>query len=669
MRFGVDYYPEHWPHERWEHDAILMKEAGIELVRMAEFAWAKMEPELGKFDFTWLDEAISVMARHGIKSVLGTPTPTPPIWIIEANPDILPIDINGVRRGFGGRHHNCQSNQNYHKHIERFVRKMTEHYKDNSNVIGWQIDNEFGNSHQNLCTCDSCQMHFQQWLERKYGTIEQLNEKWGTVFWSQTYSRFDQIPPPLPTPNAHNPSLLLDWKRFSSDMIVDFQRLQLNIIRRECPKQFITHNFMGFFDKVDYFDLAEDLDFISHDQYPMHFREDRIPLTQPHELAMTLDLMRGTKQKPFWIMEQLAGPTGWEVLSSTPRPGQIRLWTYHSVAHGADTVVYFRWRTCLFGTEEYWHGILPHSGVPGRRYEEVRQTIEELAPVMEACKGGMPGAEAGILYSYDQRWAFQIQPHHPELDYLDHLKGYYKAFHDANVPVDLLSLDDDYSRYKLLVAPLLFLMTPELSSKLHDYVAQGGHLVLTMRTGVKEWNNSVIPETLPGSLSDLLGIQIFDYDCLRQFEQSVQWTCSEGGAEQISEAARKWCDIITLSGAEALASYELDFYKGTPAITRNGYENGTAYYTGTELGPKVMKALVEQLLEDAGIKGLASTPEGLEITRRRGKDSDYLFVLNHNSDTIVWHIPPGWEVVVGKSLLSANVLTMPAYGTVVFKTC
>lgn len=667
--FGVDYYPEHWPRERWELDAKLMKEAGIELVRLAEFAWAKMEPELGKYNFGWLSDAIEVMAKYGIKSVLGTPTPTPPMWIVEENPEILPVNLDGVRLGFGGRHHNCQSNEAYRNHIKRFVRVMAKHYHNNPHVIGWQIDNEFGNSHQNLCACDSCQMHFQQWLERKYGTVEQLNEQWGTVFWSQTYSRFDQIPAPLPTPNAHNPSLLLDWKRFCSDLIVDFQKFQLDILRTECPKQFITHNFMGFFDKTDYFDLAKDLDFISHDQYPMHFREDRIPLTQPHELAMALDLMRGTKQKAFWIMEQLAGPTGWEVLSSTPRPGQIRLWTYHSVAHGADTVVYFRWRTCLFGTEEYWHGILPHSGIPGRRYEEVRQTIEELAPVMEACKDGMPGAEVGIIYSYDQRWAFQIQPHHPELDYLDHLKGYYKVFHDGNVPVDLLSPDDDFSRYKLLVAPLLFLMTPELSVKLHDYVAKGGHLVLTMRTGVKEWNNTVIPETLPGSLSDLLGIQIFDYDCLRQFEQSVRWTYSNGGSAQISEAARKWCDIITLSGAEALAAYELDFYKDTPAVTRNHYEKGMAYYTGTELGPRVMKALVEQILEDAGIKGLAPTPEGVEITRRRVKDGDYLFVLNHNGHAKVWHTPPGWEIVVGRSLLSANVLTMPAYGVAVFKTC
>jgi beta-galactosidase len=664
MKFGVDYYPEHWPRERWEIDAKLMKEAGIELVRLAEFAWAKMEPELGKFNFGWLSEAIEVMAKYGIKSVLGTPTPTPPIWIVEENPDILPVNLDGIQLGFGGRHHNCQSNEAYRNHIKRFVRVMAKHYHENPNVIGWQIDNEFGNSHQQLCACDSCRSRFHTWLEQKYGTIEQLNEEWGTVFWSQTYARFNQIPAPLPTPNAHNPSLLLDWKRFCSDLIVDFQKLQVEIIREECPQQFITHNFMGFFDKTDYFDLAKDLDFIAHDQYPMHFRENRIADMTPSNLGMTLDLMRATKQKSFWIMEQQAGPAGWEEISSTPRPGQLRLWTYQSVAHGADTVVYFRWRTCLFGTEEYWHGILPHSGEPGRRYEELKQTIQELAPIMDSFKNGMPGAEVGIVYSYDQRWAFQIQPHHPQLDYLKQLQGYYKALHDKNVPVDLLSLNEDFSKYKLLVAPLLFLMTPELSRKLHDYVAGGGHLVLTMRTGVKHWNNSVIAKTLPGDLSDVLGIKIYDYDCLRQFEQQVRWNSA---SKEISEAANKWCDVITLEGAEALAQYELDYYQNTAAITQHAYQQGKAYYVGTELGPKVMVQFVGHALEQAGIAGIASSSEGVEITRRKGNTADYLFVINHQGAAVEIQVPVEWRALIGQSYLSEGRLALPAYGIAVFQ--
>ncbi len=666
MYFGVDYYPEHWPKERWAIDARLMKETGINVVRLAEFAWAKMEPQLGDYHFEWLDEAIEILGKEGIKVVLGTPTPTPPIWIIEQNPEILPVNLDGTRLGFGGRHHCCQSNETYRNHIRRFVREMAGHYSNNPHVIGWQTDNEFGNSHQRLCACSSCRASFHKWLESKYKTIDELNKAWGTVFWSQTYSRFDQIPAPLPTPNSHNPSLLLDWKRFCSDLIVDFQKLQVDILREVCPNHFITHNFMGLFDKTDYFNLAKDLDFISHDQYPMHFRPERDPLSPPQNLAMALDLMRGMKQKAFWIMEQQAGHSGWELVSPAPRPGQLRLWTYQSVSHGADTVVYFRWRTCLFGTEEYWHGILPHSGIPGRRYAEIKKTIQELTPVMKECKGMLPGAGAAILFSYDQEWALQIQPHHPQLNYIKHLQGYYKALFDAHIPVDIISDKEDFSRYKLLVAPLQFLMTPELSTKFKDYVSRGGHLVLTMRTAVKNWNNTVIPEELPGDLSELLGIGIHDYDCLREIEQSVKWM--PGDAAITSESANKWCDIITLDGAKALAVYEKDYYSGTPAITCNSYKNGLAYYVGTEPGTSIMEKFMHEAVKTAGLSPVMRTPKGVEATIRQDRDTAFIFILNHNAYAVSFEIPKEWQAVTGKEFPKDGFVSLPPFETAVFKS-
>ncbi|TDF94200.1 beta-galactosidase [Paenibacillus piri] len=664
MKFGVDYYPEHISRSYWEWDAEKMQEAGIEVVRMAEFAWAKMEPAEGQYDFGWLDEAIVILGRRGIKTVLGTPTATPPVWIIERNPEILPVNLQGQRLGFGGRHHNCQSNETYRDHIRRFVREMAKHYNNNPHVIGWQTDNEFGNSHLQLCACDSCRSRFHQWLERKYGTIDALNDAWGTVFWSQTYSRFEQIPAPLPTPNSHNPSLLLDWRRFCSDLIVDFQKVQIDILRQECPNQFITHNFMGFFDKTDYFDLAKDLDFVSHDQYPMHFRDMRIPMTTPSHLSMALDLMRGTKQQSFWIMEQLAGPTGWELISSTPRPGQIRMWTYHSIAHGADTIVYFRWDTCLAGTEQYWHGILPHSRIPGRRFAEVKQTIQELSPYMEYFRGGSPKAEAGILFSYDQEWALQIQPHHPGLNYIELLRSYYKGFYDANVPVDIVSDKEDYSRYKVLVAPLLFLTHPDTCQKLYEYVSAGGHLVLSMRTGVKDWNNAVVPKMLPGEFSDLLGIAIEDYDCLRQFGQGLKWT---KGAANIEEDVKLWSDIITLKGAESLAEYNRDFYANTPGITRNVYNKGRAYYVGSDLGPEMMARFIGEVSTASGVKGLMESPENVEVTRRCGHDGDYMFVINHNSEDASVKLQEAWEVLVGKEFVHGSVLTLAPYGVALIR--
>ena len=278
IRFGADYYPEHWDEKRLETDAKLMHDMGIDVVRMAEFSWSKLEPEKGIFQFDWLDNAINTLAKYNIRVVLGTPSAAPPAWIIEEIPDLLPLDSQGRVRGFGGRHHNCQSNIAYKEHIKRLVSKMAHHYKDNPNVIGWQIDNELGNSHNDLCHCKSCREHFQKWLQYKYKTIEQLNKEWGTNFWSQTYDKFEQIPTPMITPTSHNPSLLLDWKRFHSDLIVEFQQFQIDILREICPHQFITHNLMGFFNLIDYFDLADNLDFVSHDQYPMGFYDDPQPI-------------------------------------------------------------------------------------------------------------------------------------------------------------------------------------------------------------------------------------------------------------------------------------------------------------------------------------------------------------------------------------------------------
>ncbi|HUV07811.1 MAG TPA: beta-galactosidase, partial [Spirochaetia bacterium] len=541
------------------------------------------------------------------------------------------------------------------------------HFRDNPQVIGWQIDNELGNSHQDLCYCDSCRSRFQQWLKDKYGDIRGLNRAWGTVFWSQSYEAFDQIPVPLPTPNAHNPSLLLDWRRFASDLIVEFQNLQVEILRKECPNRFITHNFMGFFDKSDYFDLAEPLDFVSHDQYPRLFMQGRVSLS-PQDLAMPLDLIRGLKQKTFWIMEQQAGQAGWELLGPTPWPGQLRLWTYQSVAHGADTVVYFRWRTCLFGTEQYWHGILPHNGVPGRRYAEIADTIRELSPLMDRFVGYTSGAEVALLYSYDQRWALQIQPHHPELDYVTQFKKYYQPLSWANIPVDIISDRSDFSAYRLLVAPLLFLMTPELAQKLRAYVEQEGHLVLTMRTAVKDWNNAVIPEVLPAYLTDLLGMEIHDYDCLRAGPVAVRWLAASGrpGKGRSALFGEKWADIITTGTAEPLALYNDGYYADTAAITVNRFAGGRAYYVGTEPDQNLAERFVSHLVREAGIEGLLKTPAGVEAARRSGSEKSCVFLLNHSDHAVRLLIPPGWRPLQGGEA-EHRKLDLSAYDIAVYE--
>lgn len=641
IHFGVDYYPEHWPRERWETDAKLMQEMGVQVVRMAEFSWFKMEPAEGEFHFEWLEEAVALLDSYGIKTVLGTPTAAPPAWIIEKNPQILPVDTQGRVRHFGGRHHDCQSNEQYRAHIKRFVTNMSKRFANNPGVIGWQIDNELGNSHGDLCMCDSCKLRFQKWLENKYQNIENLNEAWGTAFWSQGYNSFSQISTPLITVVGENPSAMLDWKCFCSDLIVDFTKWQADIIRENCPNHFITHNYMCFDDKVNYYDLGELLDFVSNDIYPAGNWQKQ-PHQPNHEMAASHDVVRSYKKMPFWMMEQQAGIAGWGTMGRAVEPGQMSAWAMQSVAHGADAIVFFRWRTCAMGTEQYWHGILGHSGKPGRTFEEAKKLIHTFAPYMEEFEGSMPNPQVAIVHSFRQNYAFQIQPNHPDLWYVGQLHRYYKGFYDKKIPVDFVQDTDDLSKYKLVIAPLQYLMTPQLEQHYIDYVEQGGHLVLTMRTGVKDANNICMTDReLPGRLGDICGIEILEYDCLFQKEGSVLFGKKEYPIE-------KWADIITLTGASSIAEYTSSFYKEVPAITENQYGNGTVWYVGTEPSEELAEDLTEYLTNKCEIVSLGTAPQGVELMTRENSGQIWLFVINHTNEETVYHLNDAYKMLVGE---------------------
>ena len=642
IHFGVDYYPEHWAEERWEKDTVLMKQMGIQVVRLAEFSWHKMEPQKGKYDFDWLERIIALLGKHGIKSILGTPSAAPPAWMVNETPDILPIDRQGRRRGFGGRHHDCQSNRVYRGNIENMVTSMAKRFADNQNVIGWQIDNELGNSHHDLCMCDSCRMGFQEWLKKKYHNIEVLNRAWGTAFWSQEYNDFTEVFAPTITVTGENPSAMLDWKCYCSDLIVDFQQQQIEIIRQYCPHHFITHNCMGFADKVNYYDLAKELDFVSHDHYPGGFFA-KMPNEDDHVLAAMLDLTRSFKKKPFWVMEQQSGITGWEIMGRAPVPGQLSAWAEQSIAHGADAIVFFRWRTCTMGTEQYWHGILPHSGNPGRRYYELKEMIEKLSPFMDEIEGSQSKPDVAIVFSYRQEYALQIQPHHPELNYLKQVLKYYKQLYKRNMPVDFVKDTDDISGYKLVIAPLQYLMTQELEQKYFEYVSNGGRLVLTMRTGVKNAENLCMSDReLPGRLGELCGIEILDYDCLSGTEVKVRLHAKE-------YLATKWSDIITLKGAESIAEYSSEFYAGTPCITKKTYGSGKAFYIGTEPEEELMERVMENIFAEAGVAGLGTSESGVELAARENQNKKWIFAVNYTNDVHRYDIPNGFKLVLGKN--------------------
>lgn len=640
IHFGVDYYPEHWVRERWEIDAKLMQEMGIQVVRMAEFSWHKLEPEEGKYDFSWLDDAIDLLSKYGIKSIIGTPSAAPPAWMINKYPDILPMDREGRIRGFGGRHHDCQSNPTYRRLIRNIVTELAKHYGNNPNVIGWQPDNELGNSHGDLCTCDNCRHAFQKWISKKYVTVESLNKAWGTAFWSQEVNEFSEVFTPRITVSGENPSQMLDWNLFCSDLIVDFMKEQTSIIRKYCPNQFITHNYMGFEDKVDYYDLGKELDFVSHDQYPAFYgKQSHSP---NHYLAAKLDVVRGYKNKNFWIMEQQSGIIGWQLMGRAPAPGQLSAWTLQSVAHGADAIVFFRWRVCSLGTEQYWHGILPHSGNPGRRYEELKKTVLEMTPIMDNMQGSMPKAEVAILFSFKQDYAIKIQPHHPDLKYTDQILKYYKPLYERNVVTDFVPETADFSRYKLLIAPLQYLMTPELEDKYYAYVENGGHLILTMRTGVKDEHNICMTDReLPGRLSNLAGVEVLDYDCLSGTDVKISYN------DKIYQS-NIWSDLMKPFGnTKILATYASEFYKGEPSITCHEYGLGSCYYIGTEPGEALMDILIENILSELIIAGVGQGDSEVEITSRENETKRWIFVINHSEQEKNFHVDQDWKMLKG----------------------
>ena len=639
--FGTDYYPEHWSEERWETDARLMAEMGVSVVRLGEFSWHAFEPEEGRYQFDWLDRAIDVLAGHGIRVILGTPTAAPPAWLIKRHPDYLPVDDHGVRRAFGGRHHDCQSAPGYRASVRALVTAMAEHYAEHPAVIGWQIDNELGNSHDDLCYCESCQAAFRRWLQERYLTIDRLNAAWGTVFWSQTYNSFDEIPAPALTPNVHNPSHVLAWKRFCSDLIVSFLEEQAQILRRICPRHLITHNFMGFSPKTDYYDLAQKVDVVSDDRYPTGFYlpEDYTWVRTP----AAFDLTRSFKDQNFWVMEMQSGPTGTRMIGETPRPGELALWAATAVAHGADSVVWFRWRSCLFGPEQFWYGILPHSGQPGRRYEELKRLIAQLRPIMEDVAGICTRGQAAILFDFNQWWALQEQPLHPRLDYVRMLCSWYEAFYRQNLPVDFCGPDADLSRYRLVIAPLTQLCGPELRQRLTQFVRQGGTAVLTYRAAIKDEENVCREDGEPPcGLNELIGGYVRDFNCLYH-DQPIDLYWAEGRRSQ----AALWQDELQVTTAEVAARAGLPGEEPAPVITVNRYGRGAAWYVGTELAAQDLRALVGSMARQSGLEPTGRSEEQVELRVREGRKNDYLFALNSTPVEQRCELAPQWQPMDG----------------------
>lgn len=647
MTIGVCYFPEHWPQERWERDAEQMADAGVEYVRMAEFSWAVLEPERGSYQFDWLDEAIATLAERDLKVVLCTPTATPPKWLVDRHPEILQTDRDGIPRQFGSRRHYCFNSAIYRRETHRIVSEMADRYADEDAVVGWQTDNEFGCHRTVRCYCDDCAAAFSDWLRAKYDDIEDLNEKWGTTFWSQRYNSFEAVDPPRPTPADHHPSHLLDYHRFASDSVVDYNRLHAEILRDRDDDWFVAHNFMGDFETLDAHAVADDLDLVTWDSYPTGFVQDRrtdapsmdeLRAGDPDQVGMNHDLYRGTNDAPFWVMEQQPGDVNWPPHCPQPGAGAMRLWAHHATAHGADAVLYFRWRRCRQGQEQYHAGLRKQDGSPDRGYRDAAAAASDLADVETA----HVDASVALLHDYDDWWAIDAQPHAPEFDYWEHARTYYRALRTHGVQVDVVHPSTDLSAYDAVVAPSLHLADDERAAHLREFVGDGGELLLGARSGAKTPFNQLQEGLAPGPFADLAGVRVDQHESFpADADLAVE---TDAGSHSVSVWA-EW--LVPGDDTETVATHATGLAAGKPAVTRASNGDGSTVYCGVWPDAELATDLVSGVLSRAGVETTDRLPDGVRVNERDG----LTWVCNFTSDPVEIEAPDDAAFRVGDASL------------------
>lgn len=627
IKIGVDYYPEHWDVALWEQDADFMKETGVKLVRLGEFAWSKLSPSEGTYAFEWLDQIISIFEMRGIDIVLCTPTSTPPLWLYQKYQETIQVGRDGKKIALGIRGHRCYNNEIFRKYAFDIIEKLTTRYEDRKSVVAWQIDNEV---EANFCCCDVCTNKFRDWVKNKYKTIENVNNAYGNNVWSGEYSHWDQIIPPLGDyPYAwYNAAYILDFHRYAAESVTDYVEFQMKIIKKSCPNVKVTTNIWMCENLPDFHELFRNLDFVSYDNYPLTSLPDDSETYYSH--AFHLDFMRGIKQQNFWIMEQLSGtPGGWMAMQSTPKPGMLKGYSLQAIARGADAVIHFRWRSAISGAEMFWHGLIDHSNVPGRRFYEFAELCAEVNQMDDLSESQL-FHECAIIYTFEQDRALHIQPQSEGFHYYDQLKAFHHAFTSLGVGVDIVNDSVDLSQYKLIVLPTLFIVNPIFAQKIYAFVENGGIVILTNRSGVKDLNNNCIMAPLPTVFSKLTGCSVAEYDPIGS--KSIQVT----GNNQVQYKCTKWCDILDVKDAEVLATYAENFYKGSAAVTRNAYQKGFAYYFGT-IGDKAFyKDFMQDALEKANISYVLSLPDNVEISIRRKDNIDYRFIFNNNEKEVTF---------------------------------
>jgi beta-galactosidase len=676
MQLGVCYYPEQWPESYWSTDAARMVEMGISHVRIAEFAWSCIEPEAGRFDWAWLDRVVQTLSTAGLKIIMCTPTATPPKWLVDSDASILAIDANGQPKRAGSRRHYCFSSAAFRVQSKRISTAVAQRYGQHPAVVAWQTDNEYGCHFTVQSFSLDARNRFRKWLAKRYVTIDKLNAAWGNVFWSQTYRNFDEIDPPFQSVTEAHPALRLDWKRFGSDEVVEFNREQVEIIRRESPGRLITHNFMGFFTEFDHYKVSKDLDVASLDSYPigftqMFFLNDQekymwAETGHPDIPSFHYDLYRGMcAQNKWWVMEQQPGPVNWAHWNPIPKDGMVRLWTWQAMAHGCGLVSYFRWRQAPFAQEQMHAGLLMPDSTDAQGALEVNQLSKEIKNIVSSFPHGLKKsqAEVALVFDYDSIWMAEIQPQGIDYNALELVFRLYSTLRSLGLDVDIISSRVDLSGYRLIVLAAQWHIEPTLQIQLEQLEKSKTHMLIAPRAGSKSEYLSISEPLPPGVLSKLIGAKVLRVGSLPPSVNvplfSANKVPSDGKNSSNSPIANvsRWIEELQCIDASPLWVNA----KGKPIVVRKD----KVTYVGAWIADADWQNLLIDICANIDLKA-KKLAQGLRLSHF-GK---VVLATNFSDQAISWQ--PNIGAVAAKQQTKRILLgeeTIPPQGIAIWQVC
>ncbi|WP_423253270.1 beta-galactosidase [Melissococcus plutonius] len=656
--YGGDYNPNQWSKDIWQEDMQLFKKAHINSATINVFSWSKIQPSENSYNFKELDEIIQLLSDENYFIILATSTGALPAWMYKRYPEVARVDYEGRLHKFGQRHNACPNSLVYQKFAKRLVKKLAERYGNHPNISCWHVNNEYGGE----CYCEKCERAFQVWVKDKYKTIDSVNQAWNMEFWGHTLYDFDEIVSPnrlsegIGTDKTAFAGISIDYKRFISDSLLNNFKMEKTAIHKFDTKTPITTNLMGTYKGLDYFKWAKELDIVSWDNYPAY----NTPWSM---VAMTHDLMRGLKNQPFMLMEQTPSQQNWQAYNSLKKPGQMRAQSYQTIAHGADTIQFFQLRRSVGACEKFHGAVIEHCGHEETRvFKECEQLGAELSQLSEVINS-QNSSEVGIVFDWDNYWALEYTSGpNVDLTYVEQIHQYYRYFYEQNISVDMIPVDADFTKYKVVIAPVLYMIKAGMQKALENFVQNGGTLLTTFMSGIVDQSDNVYLGGYPGPLRKLAGIWVEETDALApeqtntlQFNDHTESKCS------------LICDIIHLETASSLANYTSNFYAETPVVTKNNFGQGTVYYVGTQLENHALNKVLEMVTTEKQIQSVINEPTDLEITCRYKENHAYYFIINFKNQLL--SLPQ--RFIGKKDLLTGKLLEndekMAAYTTYLIK--